>query len=162
MTESTSPSELDWAWAAGIFEGEGCLYSRPGRGQATLAVQMCDRDIVERFATIMGCGRMGFQASKNPKHRDLWKWVAGRRDDVLRICDRLYPMMGVRRRAKMDEVLPGLRGARDPIHTLDLNWTCEGRPSLNFFSLGCRCAQCCELKRQLRIKDGEWVGPPSL
>ncbi len=49
----SNPSPTDIAWAAGLFEGEGCLH-RHKRGYGALFLAMTDEDIVRRFAAIFG------------------------------------------------------------------------------------------------------------
>lgn len=112
------------AWAAGLFEGEGTWIVRPRRGNGNptvvITLQMCDRDVVERFAAIMGCGKVG-QADRrheqNPKHRPIYRWTTAKRQDVLRIARMLQPYLGERRGAKALEVIaaadvPDLRSDR--------------------------------------------------
>ena len=49
------PSELEWAWAAGIFEGEGCFAAYGTRRQRlTMRVAMTDLDVLTRYALIVG------------------------------------------------------------------------------------------------------------
>jgi hypothetical protein len=55
--QSTTPEQV--AWAAGLFEGEGCwnAYRREsGKIQMQARLGMTDRDVVERFAQIVGYG----------------------------------------------------------------------------------------------------------
>ncbi len=60
MTNSPSPEEV--AWAAGLFEGEGCFTIRRDRGirwpSATTALNMTDFVPVERFAEIVQVGKV--------------------------------------------------------------------------------------------------------
>ena len=49
-----------WAWAAGLFEGEGCIQFKVGADGSAyphLTVKMTDSDAVARFAEITG-GRL--------------------------------------------------------------------------------------------------------
>jgi hypothetical protein len=45
----------DLAWAAGLFEGEGCFYEvRSGRSvHLALTIEMTDREIIQRFYDIL-------------------------------------------------------------------------------------------------------------
>jgi hypothetical protein len=45
-------NELDIAWAAGLFEGEGSVYFSRKRNAAHLAISMTDREPLEKFAQI--------------------------------------------------------------------------------------------------------------
>jgi len=67
------------AWAAGVFEGEGCVCSDGSR--VILRVQMTDFDVMARFASIMGFGRLyGPYEQRNARdghvRKPFWAWVA--------------------------------------------------------------------------------------
>lgn len=140
---------LDWAWFAGIFEGEGCIVTRMRGIHATMRVKMADRDVIERIATIVAGGNLRHDPSGNPRHRDLWIWELSRRANVIETMKRIYPMMGQRRRARIDEVLPGLE---NPRVLVDDGWTCGGRPSARAFGEGCRCDGCRGAKQLERLR----------
>lgn len=46
----------DIIWLAGLLEGEGCFNYRADRNQARISVEMTDRDVIERVATLFGTG----------------------------------------------------------------------------------------------------------
>jgi len=105
---------VDLAWAAGIFEGEGCIYQYRGRGYQypRLKVGMTDEDIVRRFHEIVGCGsvtRFNSPAHEKRGNKPVWVWTAGRTEDVARVAGMLWPWLGERRRAKAVEVLDAPR-----------------------------------------------------
>lgn len=98
------------AWAAGLFEGEGYMTggrppSRPNRVQVVVGLAMKDRDIVERFAAVAGCGSI----SERPPAKENWSlifdWRVSEAEKVRDVVSLLLPFMGERRRAKADEVL---------------------------------------------------------
>ena len=100
------------AWAAGLFEGEGCIrwvQNRPGsrRLYVRLHVNMTDRDVLERFRAIVGGGIIfGPYASAKPSGepaKDVWKWSATRSQDVARILSLFMPYFGERRFAKAEK-----------------------------------------------------------
>ncbi len=47
-------TEAEFAWAVGLFEGEGCIFPRRSCGGVQLSVVMCDLDVLKRFARITG------------------------------------------------------------------------------------------------------------
>ena len=74
---------IDLAWAAGLFEGEGCFTfqgskkarTRGGRlGKAQLS--MTDEDVVRKFHTIMGFGSLREQKAEKRtdtnRNANLW------------------------------------------------------------------------------------------
>ena len=98
-----------WAWAAGIFSGEGCATHTFTRGKKypRLAVCMTDRDEVEKFARVIGYGNVNYEYTPSQKSRGqapTWRWSCAKRSEVERICNRLYPFLGERRQARMREL----------------------------------------------------------
>lgn len=111
-------------WAAGLFEGEGCVSiarrrsaaftSEAGRCTPVLALKMTDRHIVEEFAAVMGCGYIAEQPYYEAHgHKAQWRWQTKNLTEVSRCIDLLYPHMGNRRRGRMDEVRALLAAKRE-------------------------------------------------
>jgi hypothetical protein len=100
-----SATETEWAWVAGIIEGEGCIYVR--ERDLTLIIQMTDEDVLLRVAAIAGVGKVipiAHHRTWQPTWKDAYRWQAHgtRAQEVLR---RIYPLLGARRREKADEAL---------------------------------------------------------
>jgi hypothetical protein len=100
--------EVDAAWAAGLFEGEGCITAqrRPGGGEflrPLMSLQMTDADIVHRFHKIVGVGNVRIQEHSHKKQ--LWHWQTGAIDDVRHVIRLLAPWLGERRLARAQEYL---------------------------------------------------------
>lgn len=97
--------DTEVAWAAGLFEGEGSFGVREN-GTVLLSLGSTDRDIIERFRDVIGTGRFSSQsAGKNRRKKTLRRVDVIRVCDVLRIIDLFYPWLGVRRRARADQVV---------------------------------------------------------
>jgi hypothetical protein len=99
------------AWAAGIFEGEGCISIHKANSSVSLHVKMTDQDIVERFAKAVGVGhleRVSIRANTKP----LYGWCASSKAEVLAVLDRLQPYFGKRRTERADEARERLKGVR--------------------------------------------------
>jgi hypothetical protein len=102
--------KTDIAWAAGLFEGEGTWIVRQPQGKgrfptAVIALQMTDRDVVERFAEVMGCGRVTSQVDVRENRKPLWRWTTARRVDCKRIAEAMLPYLGERRSARALEII---------------------------------------------------------
>lgn len=89
-----------------MFEGEGCIYcdyNTDARDNARylrikLSLQMVDKDVVERFQSIIG-GRV--HASRPlPSGKIAYRWHTTSRKDFLRIINLFLPFLGERRRNK--------------------------------------------------------------
>lgn len=98
---------MDIAWAAGLFEGEGCMSTGPrkpgGRG-VQVRLGMTDRDVVERFARVMDVGNIHRREDARgwkPVHT----WVLYEAAEVIRVIEMLMPYFGERRGAKALEVI---------------------------------------------------------
>jgi LAGLIDADG DNA endonuclease family protein len=106
-----TPAEL--GWVAGLLEGEGCFFPIKYQTQdygpytyARIAVLMTDLDVLERLQQLTGVGRIsGPTIRKNPNHKPLWHWVVSKNKESITLMKELYPLMGERRRARIDEVL---------------------------------------------------------
>jgi hypothetical protein len=101
---SVMATDVEWAWAAGLFEGEGSilLRNRERRG-ASLALQMTDFDIVRRFHDVVGVGYLGKPYRNSLSTKGILRWNCGAVADVRLVLEQFVPHFGVRRaeRAKV-------------------------------------------------------------
>jgi hypothetical protein len=89
------------AWAAGLFEGEGCMTITGG--QPVMRVASTDRDSTDRFYEIMGVGKVYGPYHQGPPRKPNWVWVAYGVDTLLAI-QLLVPWLGERHRARAREL----------------------------------------------------------
>jgi hypothetical protein len=95
----------DEAWAAGLFEGEGSFGLR-SNGTVLLTLGSTDKDVIERFRTVIATGRISSQPpGRNRRRKRLWRVDVIQVDEVLRVINVLYPWLGARRRARADEAV---------------------------------------------------------
>lgn len=145
---------LDFAWACGLFEGEGYVHHRPATktGSVTrgLGLGMTDQDVVERFARIVGVGSVRPRPDRRERGwKTLWVWSAQAWGDVQPLLERMAPLMGERRRAAMVALLsdPPTRG----------RWqsTCRcGRPLVLLpGDTGRRCVPCRRASQRRRYAE---------
>jgi hypothetical protein len=100
--------EEEVAWAAGLFEGEGCIYERPGGGIGT-RLTSTDEDIPLRFCEIVRGGKV-YGPYRNTERdgysrKPFWVWV-GESVDALETLRLIFPWLGKRRRARARELGP--------------------------------------------------------
>lgn len=101
--------DIETAWAAGFFEGEGCIVAHQqsrGNGEwrvVQLQVVTTDLDVLERFQAWAGAGNIISEKRREPTHKDRWRWNLGRKDEVARILLEMLPHLGTRRSAKVQE-----------------------------------------------------------
>ena len=96
-----------FAWAIGIFEGEGCLsYSQSGDNWE-MSVEMTDMDVLWSYYEAIGCVGNLTGLKKRPSraenHKPSGRWRTQKRDLIRDLIIRFYPYMHERRRAKCDE-----------------------------------------------------------
>jgi hypothetical protein len=102
LYEEAMQSEV--AWAAGLFDGEGCFTLSDGRPRAKL--NSTDEDVVQRFADIVWVGQVREERSLEKRgYKRQWEWYTGSKKDVAHIILLLWPWLGQRRREKALEVL---------------------------------------------------------
>lgn len=94
------------AWAAGLFEGEGSFYQNTIKKKGkvyyypSIALRMTDKDIVDRFAQIIEHNDLRLQKRTNPKHKDIWEVRVRQLEKVKEVADAFWPFLGSRRKAK--------------------------------------------------------------
>lgn len=100
--------QLEQAWAAGLFEGEGTIVVRPEKRTIQIALYGTDLDIIQRFQRIVGCGKIfGPIRTLTPKGRTgklayEWRAYSSNARHVLRLC---MPWFGARRRERALQAL---------------------------------------------------------
>lgn len=95
------------AWAAGLFEGEGCIKGDRYKGSMVFRLHLnsTDRDTVYRFAKIINVGHVRYDEYENPKWSPQWCWYASSFEDVQAIIIMLWPWLGNRRQARALKLL---------------------------------------------------------
>lgn len=88
------------AWAAGLFEGEGSVV--PVKGGVRLQLKMTDEDVVRRFCAIVG-GTVYGPYSYDDIRKPAWAWTSDGADPQ-RIAEGFWPWLGVRRRARIEQL----------------------------------------------------------
>lgn len=87
----------DIAWAAGLFEGEGTIFSADG-GRPRLALCMTDKDVVDRFRDILGGTVSGPYREGQENRKLMYKWQEGKVGTVQSVLRQFWPYLGERRR----------------------------------------------------------------
>lgn len=111
------PPEVQIAWAAGIFEGEGCIsHDRQARGtRRELKVVMTDRDVIETLRAVTGVGRTGLRRPAIPPRKATWHWIVSNWTEVDSTLRAFLPYLHSRRRAKALELLADPAGRQGTV-----------------------------------------------
>lgn len=102
-------NQLQQAWAAGLFEGEGSIVRRQTNGW-TVVISMTDLDVIERFQEAVGMGKIyGPYFNAKKKNGDackaVYKWMLSDKPGIEQFGRIMIPYLGERRRARLNEAL---------------------------------------------------------
>jgi hypothetical protein len=89
------PSELDYAWVAGLIDGDGCitLGTVPGGyRKPLLVVDSTDPEIIDELLALFR-GNLTLKKNVKPHHRQGWSWRVSGADRVLAILRCIAPYM---------------------------------------------------------------------
>lgn len=96
------------AWAAGLFEAEGCITSSTASPRrARLVMTMTDSDVISAFHGIIQCGNLRIDdwGLRTNGHKLAHRWEAGAKQDVIAVLRLFMPWLQSRRRAKAQEAI---------------------------------------------------------
>lgn len=133
-------NNLELAWLAGLLEGEGCFYltyrkNKDGSPRPLVSVMcsMTDEDVVRKAACVAGSGYV-YRRDGRKGCKPSWTWQDSKVERVAELITRLRPFMGVRRQAKIDELLAAIAGwERRPVRS---------HGERRMYVAGCRCFLC--------------------
>ena len=87
--------DLQIAWAAGLFEGEG--YITRNKGYPKIGLTMTDKDVVNKFVALFALGKV--RTRERPPCKTQYEWqISGKQCKV--ILEQLLPYLGERRAYK--------------------------------------------------------------
>lgn len=104
----TMGRQADIAWAAGLFEGEGCISRSVQRGgliRWQLILTSTDRDVLERFRGVLGFGSIYRKHQPVERWKPCYSWILSKHFLIYAVLVMLYPWFGKRRQAKAREAL---------------------------------------------------------
>jgi hypothetical protein len=99
-------------WVAGLFEGEGCISIQRapnGRPQVVLILETTDADVMERFFCAVKYGNVNLSSLSGNRHKQPFRWAAGKKSEVIEILDAIADQLGERRKAQVTRALEILR-----------------------------------------------------
>ncbi len=108
--------EPELAWAAGLYEGEGCLSlhaNAQGRLYPRLTLQMDDDDVVRRFADVVGVGTVnGPHGPYGTSKKKRTQWKCSKPGEIAHFLMAVKDYLGQRRREQIKRVVRERRRAR--------------------------------------------------
>ena len=98
----------DLAWAAGIFEGEGCIAKQSSHRKAWhigLSVENTDLELLEKFQRVIGnLGHIYKRKRRSTKHKRHWVWRTDKFEEVQATISYIWPWLLTRRRERAKEL----------------------------------------------------------
>ncbi len=90
-------NNIDLAWAAGFFDGEGCVMicKRTKAHAVRITVSQVDPRPILRFKSMFG-GHISKQVRQNPNWKDQWKWEQDSKSGVATL-ELLLPYLCVKK-----------------------------------------------------------------
>lgn len=111
-----SRKELDIAWAAGLFEGEGAIccaqkykttINQNGERRKSgfrwwLVMHSTDHDVLRKFHAVIDLGKVygPYQDKRDEKYKPQLRWATTTLNDAQAVLKLFYPYLGERRREK--------------------------------------------------------------
>lgn len=136
-------NEIETAWVAGLLEGEGCFSLRNAKASKVKLLQvscgMTDEDTIRKLHRIIGFGNVHVARRCDPRRSNaklIYTWACARRNLTVPLLEAVRPHMGLRRGARIDEML---QYALD--HPLYAPAPYE-HGTTRTYAKGCRCDPC--------------------
>lgn len=100
------PSTGNWAWFAGVFEGQGSVvYHRSARHRVRLQFKSTDEDVVQLAASRVGgkvFGPYQYRYRDGILRKAFWIWTSDGLDPRA-VAAEIWPWLGTRRRIRLTE-----------------------------------------------------------
>lgn len=144
-----------YAWAAGLFEGEGCfsLHKYVAKKTGVLYVyafaqlKMTDKDVVYHFTKVIGFGKIRFvDRSREGKRKNAWEWKCRGVRDMTLLIKLIGPFLGSRRKKRAEDVM------REAAAMTVVRRKESAHGTMLRYLEGCRCANCTRNSKLKRIK----------
>lgn len=103
--------DVDYKWAAGILEGEGCfsIFTRRGSNNKVCAIhcEMTDEDVIQKLQNVLDCGNISYRENNRGDGRTRkpsWILSIQRQKDMFDTLIRVMPYLHSRRLTKASEM----------------------------------------------------------
>jgi len=109
IRELQNSSEL--AWAAGFFDGEGCVFIRTYQRKSgpasylSLSVSQTDRELLERFQEAVGVGKINGPYHNGSGRKPKYQWEVGKRPGVNQVIKVLISRISHVKRLQIQKAL---------------------------------------------------------
>lgn len=102
-------SNLDLAWAAGFFDGEGNVYC--GRLQLKISISQTDREVLDRFRAAVQAGKVaGPRPGRQQNQRPYYVYQASSYDTI-EVYEKLSPFLSTVKKLQFEEMIKRFKDA---------------------------------------------------
>lgn len=106
MVEIPNRTEREKAWAAGLWDGEGCCFlqrNQSARVALGLAMSNTDEKLLQKFHKVVGVGQiLKIKAPEKPNHSQQWQWRARGYHDVWQVIAILWDDLSDSKRKQIE------------------------------------------------------------
>lgn len=95
----------DIAWAAGLFEGEGCIFYNPKAHTRRLTVVNTDKEVMDKFYKIVNIGVIRIWQPKDNIRKLQYIWNIENREGIIEVLELFLKHLSSRRKEKASELL---------------------------------------------------------
>jgi len=93
-------TEQNWAWIAGLIEGEGCISIT--NSYPVLQIQMTDKDVMEKLASFLDVNLRGPIVRKKGNSKPTYQIALRKTEKLQIISNKIYEHMGQRRKKSIE------------------------------------------------------------
>lgn len=103
-------AETEWAWAAGFYDGEGCMCFQKytdGTQVALMVVAQTNREVLERFQRAVGGGGIYGPRRQQAGWKLRWDWRTTKKAAIQTALSRMWPYLCEPKRDQAKRILAG-------------------------------------------------------
>jgi hypothetical protein len=98
-------SETQYAYLAGLIDGEGCLFISKYQGKhnvtpvyrAQIIICMTNKEVIDYICEVTGAGKSYFSPARSDKLSHIYRWVVNSYDDIKIILNGIMPHLRVKK-----------------------------------------------------------------
>lgn len=109
---------VELAWAAGFFDGEGCITTttQPAGTYLQLRISQTDHRPLDRFSQVVGIGNVTGPYDVKEGHQQTFYWSASGLQNTHQVLSLLWPYLSEPKREQTQRVLAKWAASEENIH----------------------------------------------
>lgn len=155
------PTEIDWAWASGFYEGEGtCVFipthfdRKVPSGRVEFKVSQVDKEPLLRFAWAVGEGNILGPYPNGQGNQPIYQWTVNKPATIKAVMSKMWPWLSDRRKAQYADALEKMQVVYDL--RAERNKSC--RKGLHPKDGPGKCLECRKVARSAWLQNREYKG----